>query len=938
MKRICILALAFSICLTSLFSGAVALAEEVPVNLVPETPSDSPNTFSTWWIQSAEQYAQMGATGKTLTIRDVVTHDSLFNQKTGWCYTQYPTVKKDMIFVVCDGWELPDSQGDTVSGDPYFGSQVLDAEKFPGYGDTPQERLKTYADNVKAAGWKGAGLWICAQEDAAHRPATGFDREYWIERILWSKYAGITYWEIDWGTLYNNLEWRRFISDTVNELYPELVIEHITGIGGLNDEQNSGRVTPAFNKLSAQVASFSDVFRTYDVTTQLTNATTLDRVGELLRDAYVLKGDALGLMCAEDQVYINASLGLTSMVFRHNRNFSNTDEVARAMRWNRIAPAYEISAYETSLSEEYLSDDWEFRDGDTWYSNVTGKTIVQKAPAVIARGIGLASVSVSGGDKPFVTAARNPNGAISVATFGRTHGRTHTDELRADVTLPAGDLTGLVGVFGYYNTLTLSFQQDLTGKRVLAQDLLADKAEDITGRVQIDGCNLTLTGTLIDEIGLSAATEGDTSRPGLVLQIGDPADYAAAPQIRERVDSPVENLPVFYNASFEESAVGAVPTAWNFWRGNGTGDDTILTAAGGHTGEKSCRIAGAAAHEGSIGQSFTGIANGTYTASVWVKGSANSGGINFSAVYGPGDFIAANVSQVLGAEGLTQWTKVTLDNIVVSNGQIEIQVYYNAAAGEELWLDDFEIRKDAGEHIVTLFDPANGTVIGQCSVPDGQPLTQPEDPVKDGFIFAGWMLDGTPYDFSAPVTRDFVLTATWIRRVSEDWAHDETTHWNPCNEKDCTERFNEAPHTLEWIIDRDATDSADGIKHQECAVCGYRCSENTVIPKTHMHSFHWKGDAGQHWRECDCGEKQETAPHSFVWKTDKKPTSQETGIKHEECTVCGIKRNEGTSIPKTENPQTGDASLWTWLTVLIVSGSMLMLVPALLCKKRHHTE
>ena len=820
MKRICILALAFSVCLTSLFSGAVALAEEVPVNLVPETPSDSPNTFSTWWIQSAEQYAQMGATGKTLTIRDVVTHDSLFNQKTGWCYTQYPTVKKDMIFVVCDGWELPDSQGDTVSGDPYFGSQVLDAEKFPGYGDTPQERLKTYADNVKAAGWKGAGLWICAQEDAAHRPATGFDREYWIERILWSKYAGITYWEIDWGTLYNNLEWRRFISDTVNELYPELVIEHITGIGGLNDEQNSGRVTPAFNKLSAQVASFSDVFRTYDVTTQLTNATTLDRVGELLRDAYVLKGDALGLMCAEDQVYINASLGLTSMVFRHNRNFSNTDEVARAMRWNRIAPAYEISAYETSLSEEYLSDDWEFRDGDTWYSNVTGKTIVQKAPAVIARGIGLASVSVSGGDKPFVTAARNPNGAISVATFGRTHGRTHTDELRADVTLPAGDLTGPVGVFGYYNTLTLSFQQDLTGKRVLAQDLLADKAEDITGRVQIDGCNLTLTGTLIDEIGLSAATEGDTSRPGLVLQIGDPADYAAAPQIRERVDSPVENLPVFYNASFEESAVGVVPAAWNLWRGNGTGDDTILTAAGGHTGEKACRIAGAAAHEGSIGQSFTGIANGTYTASVWVKGTANSGGINFSA----------------------------------------------------------------------------------------------------------------------PVTRDFVLTATWIRRVSEDWAHDETTHWNPCNEKDCTERFNEAPHTLEWIIDRDATDSADGIKHQECAVCGYRCSENTVIPKTHMHSFHWQGDAGQHWRECDCGEKQETAPHSFVWKTDKKPTSQETGIKHEECTVCGIKRNEGTSIPKTENPQTGDASLWTWLAVLIVSGSMLMLAPALLCKKRHRSE
>ena len=563
MKRICILALAVSLCLTALLP-CTALAENTPVSLVPETHSDTPNTFSTWWIQSAEQYSQMAKTGKTLSIRDIVTHDFMFNPKTGWCYTQYPTVKKDMIFVVCDGWELPDSQGDTVSGDPYFGSQIFDAEKFPGYGDTQQERLKTYADNVKAAGWKGAGLWICAQEDAANRPASGYDKNYWIERILWSKYAGITYWEIDWGRLYNNLEWRKFISTTANELYPvlviehitgigglnddmifvvcdgwelpdsqgdtvsgdpyfgsqifdaekfpgygdtqqerlktyadnvkaagwkgaglwicaqedaanrpasgydknywierilwskyagityweidwgrlynnlewrkfisttanelypELVIEHITGIGGLNDEMNSGRVTPAFNKLSAQVASFSDVFRTYDVTTQLTNATTLDRVGELLRDGYVLKGDALGLMCAEDQVYINASLGLTSMVFRHNRAFTNTDEVVRALRWNRIAPAYEISAYETKLSDEYLSDDWDFRNGDTWYSNVNGKTIIQKAPAVIARGIGLATVSTDGADKPFVTAARNPNGAISVATFGRTHGR-----------------------------------------------------------------------------------------------------------------------------------------------------------------------------------------------------------------------------------------------------------------------------------------------------------------------------------------------------------------------------------------------------------------------------------------------------------------------------------------------------------------------------------
>lgn len=50
--------------------------------------------------------------------------------------------------------------------------------------------------------------------------------------------------------------------------------------------------------------------------------------------------------------------------------------------------------------------------------------------------------------------------------------------------------------------------------------------------------------------------------------------------------------------------------------------------------------------------------------------------------------------------------------------------------------------------------------------------------------------------------------------------------------------------------------------------------------------------------------------HHWEWIVDKKATGSETGLKHEECSECGAKRNENTVIPKIEGlddvPQTGD--------------------------------
>ena len=124
---------------------------------------------------------------------------------------------------------------------------------------------------------------------------------------------------------------------------------------------------------------------------------------------------------------------------------------------------------------------------------------------------------------------------------------------------------------------------------------------------------------------------------------------------------------------------------------------------------------------------------------------------------------------------------------------------------------------------------------------------------------------------------------------------------------------------------------------------------------SHTHTYDdssWYQDAQSHWHQCtdtDCpdryGSTKDLAPHTFVWKVDKAATTTQTGLKHEECTVCHFKRSEnrvipvlsdssttepGTTIPGTtggttgaaKSPKTGDAgiALYAGLSLLALSG------------------
>ena len=289
-------------------------------------------------------------------------------------------------------------------------------------------------------------------------------------------------------------------------------------------------------------------------------------------------------------------------------------------------------------------------------------------------------------------------------------------------------------------------------------------------------------------------------------------------------------------------------------------------------------------------------------------------------------------------------------------------------------------RTDCGETRFVKNPAAPGytvTVIkGTASVAAGAPITDKieqntvvtvtADAPETGKVFDKWVvLEGnvTLTDATKATTtftmpgNDVKLEATYkdappshTHSYGTEWKYDDANHWHECQ---CGDKADIAAHSAsEWIVDTAATETADGAKHKECTVCK-KVLETAPIPATgssHTHSYgtDWKYDGTNHWHECECGDKADTAAHSFQWVIDKAATKEATGIKHEECTVCGAKRSENTVIDKlpdggntgntgsddnntdkpgkddsTKSPQTGDSSnLIGWLAALFVSGGV----------------
>ena len=54
---------------------------------------------------------------------------------------------------------------------------------------------------------------------------------------------------------------------------------------------------------------------------------------------------------------------------------------------------------------------------------------------------------------------------------------------------------------------------------------------------------------------------------------------------------------------------------------------------------------------------------------------------------------------------------------------------------------------------------------------------------------------------------------------ASDWKYDADNHWHECS---CGDKDDKAAHDFKWVVDKEATATKKGSKHEECKVCGYK--------------------------------------------------------------------------------------------------------------------
>jgi hypothetical protein len=484
-------------------------------NLIPDRPTAAPNYWCTWAVQNY-QYGQGKQTIDVVQLEgssgagfahDAMNEEILLGAR-GWASRFYPRIRKDLYFLLDDGWE----SGGTSSFQ-------LDPVKFSSFRGSPEERLRALSKRIEDMGWRGAALWC--------RNTPGGEADLNLESLC--RDAGVHYWKVDIGDRDFNLIRRR------DEARIPLTLEHVHGEPPLNGDWSSdGRFGPqSWDSARMRILRHTDIYRTYDVTAILSLPTTLDRASELLHAA-AGHPELRSLLNVEDEVYVAAVLGCTMGVMRHPlqglrpagdpdlffngaRNCkSRMDEVVRALRWQRIAQPYPAGAGTFQSSMEILRDGWKFSAGETWNPDLVGHTVWQRAPSVLARNMELPVVS-GNGDKPFVFAARFPNGAVAVGSQERTRPDRAWYMPHSSVAINVRDAPGPFGIFGEYKSLTLEFSRAPHNKRVLAQDLAGSEALDITAMTSLAGKKITIDGELLHRIGRLNGTPGDLSSPGTIV-------------------------------------------------------------------------------------------------------------------------------------------------------------------------------------------------------------------------------------------------------------------------------------------------------------------------------------------------------------------------------------------------------------------------------------
>ncbi|MBJ6143770.1 T9SS type A sorting domain-containing protein [Hymenobacter sp. BT559] len=182
---------------------------------------------------------------------------------------------------------------------------------------------------------------------------------------------------------------------------------------------------------------------------------------------------------------------------------------------------------------------------------------------------------------------------------------------------------------------------------------------------------------------------------------------------------PVVTVPVgngtVVNPSFEQDGAGVdAPAGWLTWVGNGTPASVDYTEAygGAHSGTyHGTHWRNTGAYEVYTYQTLTGLANGTYSFSAWVKSSGGQPAAQLWAKNFGAGTLSTDITATNGS-----WVQVSVNNICVTNGQCEIGFYSKAKSDQFIYFDDVEFTQQTTSNkapTVTLAATSN-LVLGKA--------------------------------------------------------------------------------------------------------------------------------------------------------------------------------------------------------------------------------
>lgn len=144
---------------------------------------------------------------------------------------------------------------------------------------------------------------------------------------------------------------------------------------------------------------------------------------------------------------------------------------------------------------------------------------------------------------------------------------------------------------------------------------------------------------------------------------------------------------------------------------------------------------------------------------------------------------------------------------------------------------------------------------------------------------------------------------------SDTWDHDDTKHWQTCQDTSCGDKKDIADHTFVWTEKTPAGVHTDKVEKGVCSVCNFETERTAENTGTHEWSTEWKKDETGHWHETTCtghdAMKQDFSAHEGTWTVKTEAAYQQDRVDERTCTVCAFheeKTIEGTAL--TLKPRT----------------------------------